>query len=524
MPKDKNQKNENQNNNLINQKKNLKNLIYQKWKESEEKKIEDKVKQVQNKEDEKIKEQEKEIDQNAAKKLLLMKDNIKKEWQAHLTELGRKLDCIDEKLAADITAALERLDTEYQQKEAEEKEKYEKKLEEIEKEEKPIQDAVNEGKKRISEGKEKCQEELNKCWEEIGKISVAIGGYSEESNHAPHDVQDKLQKKIEKQRLALTTANQRIETWNAAFEALEKEEKELSKVLDPFEERRKKAESEYTLKLAELAKEKADKLVAEKSKAEEEKEKLRHQYEADKKLEYHPDRCKSLSEEIENQAYYKKMMLSRNRTAVAAQTKKDLTTQMNATGKAFLDRLYESVYFGFKVDELENSEKSHGSSNTNEFERMVEALKDAEKAVGTGEVSAQVDENIRKNCLRAYKECRNYLQKKNRGWSLLEKMRSETGKKRIEMARGMMVNLKKFYPDLEADLEAERNRENEAHAEQAEEKRESVKKSGKNPTRNISGELKEAKAIIRKQQGKKEEIKTNPKKNNNTNQMKKYSK
>ena len=53
MPKDKNQKNGNQNNNQVNQedprvyRKRVKNLIYQNWMEEEKKKIEVEVKGVQ---------------------------------------------------------------------------------------------------------------------------------------------------------------------------------------------------------------------------------------------------------------------------------------------------------------------------------------------------------------------------------------------------------------------------------------------------------------------------------------------
>ncbi len=501
MPKDKNQ-----NNNQVNQedprvyRKRVKNLIYQNWMEEEKKKIEVEVKGVQDRVDSDIQAKEVEIDQAAAKELLQIMDRIKKDWQDHLVELGLELKGIDKKLAEDMKAEFARLDKEYEKKEKEEQEKYEKKLQELEEEKKPVQDAVIQGQERISKEKEKCQEEFNKCWAEIAEIGAAIGEYSAKSNHATRDVQNKMQKKIEEQQLALATANQKSRTWDAAIKALEKEEKELSQRLEPFEKQQKKAENEYNQKLADLSKEKIDRMVAEKAKAAEKRKELENRYEEEKKLEYHPVRWISLSEEVENKKKYQKMQLSYNKTAEADQKRRELTVKMNATGKAFLDRLYSSVDFGYEVDRLENSEKSHGSSNTNEFNSMVEALKATEKAVGAGEVSAQVDENIRKSCLDAYKACQNYLQKKDRGWSLLEKMRSGTGKARIAMARGMMEKLKEFYPDLEAALEEERNRKEEAPAEQAEEK-EPVKKSGKKPTRDISGELNAAKAQLRKQRG-----------------------
>ncbi len=519
MPKDKNQ-----NNNQVNQAedpkiyhKRVKKLVYDKWMEEEKKKIEAEVQNVQNSVEQKIKEKESEIDQNATKELVDLKERLKKDWKAHLEKLDLELKSIDKKLADKMQEAFTKLEKECQEKEAEEKKKYEKKLQEIEDEKDPILVAVDQAKERIGREKEKCQQEFTKCWAEIAEIGAAIGDFSEQSNNATFEDQRKLQKKIKEQQLALTTANQKLSTWDAAIKELEEEEKKLYQPLEPFEKRKKKVQNEYDQKLAELTKEKIDKMVAEKAKAADERKKLENQYEEDKKKEYSPVRWTSLAEEVENQAKYKKMLLSRNKTAEADAKRKDLTIQMNVTGAAFLKRLYSSVDFGYEVDRLESSEKSYSSSNTAEFTKMVEALKKAEKAVGEGTVSDLVDENIRKSCLEAYKECRNYLQKKDRGWSLLEKMRSRTGKNRIEMARGMMAKLKEFYPDLEEALEAEHNQKNEVQEAQAEERPMPVKKSGKNPTTDVKAELDAAKAQLRKQGGKEAGKETKMKNTQNTN-------
>lgn len=530
MPKDKIQNNENRNSERTEMlragRKNIKNLVYMQWKTREMQKIESSVQLTQDAEDRRIRDEKVKIDQGVTRKLLETKEKIKKDWRDHLVEASAELKKIDEKFMKQMKEAFAVLDKEYAEKEKEAQKQYNEELKKLEEERKSAQEKVNQEKERLRTEQEKCSSEIERCWKELGEIGEAIGKCNEKSNRASKEVQKEMQKEIDEHQNNLKIVNARNRTWNETLRELQTEEKELDKELAAFGKRRQEAEKAYKQKLAGLSQEKLNKMLEEQAKVKAEKEKLQRQYDEDKARDFNPSRWLSLSEDIENQGKYDKMRLDQNRTVKADEKKKELMAQMNMTGKKLLHRLHLSVDFDIELDSLKNSSKSHGNGNTDEFNTMIEALEKAGKAVGEGEVSEKVEEDIRKSCLEAYKECQNYLQKKDRGWSLLEKLRSRAGKDRIEMARGMMNRLKEFYPGLEAALEAEKDLKNNVQEERASENRAEEKapagKPGGKQRSDVKGELERAKMLIREQQGKEKGQKninqnTNRKTNQNTN-------
>lgn len=181
----------------------------------------------------------------------------------------------------------------------------------------------------------------------------------------------------------------------------------------------------------------------------------------------------------------------------AEDTRKAAEEELEENGIKLGNRLYKSAEFTVDVDLLTNSDKRGTKPNTTEFTLMVNALGNAARSVGQFGMSAEIEENIRRDCLEAYKQCKNYLNAKKREGRVANYFRSFEGKERIRMATEMVAKLKEFYPELDQALEAEKN-----HVQvQAEPQNAAGHKTHKEPKINVSAELDAAKIAAKKELG-----------------------
>ena len=146
------------------------------------------------------------------------------------------------------------------------------------------------------------------------------------------------------------------------------------------------------------------------------------------------------------------------------------------------DRVVGSVDIEFELGHVMSIHKTFGHTNTEEFEKMTTAIKSAYFSLGVCDTSKETEANILSKCVTAYKECQNYIAKKDRKSSFLEYFRSDFGKERLLFASDMMVKLKKICPGLEDALKAEN-----ANAVKNEVQQEA--KGDKGPKRDVKGEL-----------------------------------
>lgn len=146
------------------------------------------------------------------------------------------------------------------------------------------------------------------------------------------------------------------------------------------------------------------------------------------------------------------------------------------------DRVVGSVDIEFELGRVMSLHKTFGHTNTDEFKKMTDAVKDSYLALGKCDTSKEAEDDILSKCVDAYRKCQNYIAKKDRKSSFLEYFRSDFGKERLLFASDMMVKLKKICPGLEDALKAEN-----ANAVKDEVQQEA--KEAKGPKRDVKGEL-----------------------------------
>ncbi len=142
------------------------------------------------------------------------------------------------------------------------------------------------------------------------------------------------------------------------------------------------------------------------------------------------------------------------------------------------DRVKGSVDIEFELRRIVSLPKKMGHTNTEEFEKMTAAVKESYLALGEINTSKETEKNILSKCVAAYKECQNYIAKKDRKSGFLEWFRSDFGKKRLIFASDMMVKLKEVCPGLEDALKEENVHEDEKKV-----------PNDKGPKRDVKGEL-----------------------------------
>ena len=193
--------------------------------------------------------------------------------------------------------------------------------------------------------------------------------------------------------------------------------------------------------------------------------------------------------EKENIEYHTKKI-----TDEATQKKEAAIKEIQETYTKLADRLYKGVEFKVDAGILATSAKRGKKPNTEEFTAMTNALDKVAQTAGQCDESPEVEAELRRNCLEAYKKCQDYVKAKADQGFLHNYFRSDEGNDRIRMANEMMTKLKELCPELEQALETG----NVTVQEQAQ-----ARPNRKEPKVNVKAELDAAKAKLAKQNGEK---------------------
>ncbi len=114
-------------------------------------------------------------------------------------------------------------------------------------------------------------------------------------------------------------------------------------------------------------------------------------------------------------------------------------------------RLQKYALLSQAIEELKHSEKKGSSTNSNEFQTMIDALESFSTLMRNPD-SKQAD--MDQSCLNAIQACENYVEKRNRDY--LRFMRTDSGQYRINRATSISSALKKFSPDVAAQFEQQK--------------------------------------------------------------------
>lgn len=503
MPKDKIQGQNNRNTNQANalkqkrsERKDAKEKEYEAWEKIELQQIEADVDQLQEQENKALEAAFQQIDNAAELQLQQKKNDLITEWRDIKVTAKFDLDRLDTKFAAQMEEAFKKLDKEYQDKEADAEREHREAVVNIKADKEKLQKELASQKEKLDAEIAKYRKEVEKSLEEIRQISDAISKFNAKGA-ASKEAQLDMDRKIKQQVSVLGAANKKSRELDAEIKKLEKQKEDLvDKKLEPYEKQIQEADRKYEKKLNELFDEKTKKQAEEKAKAQIEKDKESREYKQKTEWEFNPVKWSLTQENVRKDVEAQKSKLKEQSKSKVEAEKAKRVARLQKEGGQLQKRLNDSVDFGIEVEKLEISAKSYGGSNTREFNDLVDALKKAEKAAGTVKVS---QEEIQSSCLKAYKECRNYMQKKERGWSFLERFRSRTGKDRIRMAQDMMDKLKTFYPGLEEALKTGNVLQGDAQDEKI--LQEPQRKAPAKDTGKIKRELDEAKKELRKKNG-----------------------
>ena len=161
-----------------------------------------------------------------------------------------------------------------------------------------------------------------------------------------------------------------------------------------------------------------------------------------------------------NEANYNKNIKDIQQTAMKNRTPagNEYLSNMQTLKKSQTEieaRLKKYALLSQAIDELKHSERKVGSTNSNEFQTMVEALESFSTIMRNPE-SKQAD--MDQSCINAIQACENYVEKRNQDH--LSFMRSGFGKYRINRANSISSALKTFSPGVTAYLNQQRENTN----------------------------------------------------------------
>ncbi len=156
------------------------------------------------------------------------------------------------------------------------------------------------------------------------------------------------------------------------------------------------------------------------------------------------------------EANYKQKVQNIKQEAISKRTKPgmeyfDKVNALKDKKKKIETRLEKYALLSQAIEELKHSEKKGSSTNSNEFQTMIDALESFSTLMRNPD-SKQAD--MDQSCLNAIQACENYVEKRNQDY--LRFMRSDYGKYRINRTTSISSALKKFSPDVAAQFEQQK--------------------------------------------------------------------
>lgn len=147
------------------------------------------------------------------------------------------------------------------------------------------------------------------------------------------------------------------------------------------------------------------------------------------------------------------------------QVRMDVERDFNASKKAdegqflresnALKRRHDQALAYYKrVEEMQSTQKMFKASDSNEFNEMIQALRNCGDALLSQELGDEAEEKMARLGAEAYKKCQSYLDKKKR--TLFDKRKTEIGGKRREIATELKDTLLTICPRIKKQLNPEK--------------------------------------------------------------------
>lgn len=450
----------------------------------------------------KIPEQEKVIKEEAKERWAFREKEIKGIWEeqkrGHILDAKEKVDSLNEKYAEQMKEISIQFNVRDAQIENEYKEAATKAEQLHNAEVEKLRFEKEDLEARLAKEKKENEESIKNLNEKINHVNLEIDKLTTEINKRGRKRQDTtgLERQQEELHATLTGLVKDVAFYVAGETRLEEQVKEAKAALDPeklgqkLRERieplfnaRDKKRTALIYEQQKVMSEKKAELLKEIEDAEALVKKEEH-WEHNPVL-YEQSKIANEKWEKENIEYYTKKITDE------ATLKRDAAIkEMQETGIKLAGRMYKGVEFKVDAEILATSAKRGKKPNTEEFTAMTNALDKVAQTAGQCDESPEVEAELRRNCLEAYKKCQDYVKAKENQGFLHNYFRSDEGNDRIRMANEMMAKLKELYPELEQALETGKV----TVQEQVQ-----TKPNRKEPRVNVKAELDAAKAKLAKQ-------------------------